>query len=201
MPPKEMLSETVIIPRLTQREFPILARTWAVGYNRFLVRRLRCHRGLGMSEARQSVRRWLLSGALGVVIAVAAGCRSDPYNLGPRAPVRGKITVDGKPLRTGIITFLPDNARGNQTPHQPSANIDSNGNYELFTVGEAQAPLGWYRIVVLAYERDDDVKGKRPDVPARLIKADYEDPGATPLALEVTPDRPAGGYDLHLSSK
>jgi hypothetical protein len=135
---------------------------------------------------------------LGTVI-FGMGCRGDPYGLGRRAPVRGRIMVDDGPLRTGIVTFHPDASKGNKTPHQPSANIDRDGSYDLFTVGEAQVPLGWYKVVVLAYERDDDVKGKRPDVPRRLVNAKYEDVKTTPLVIEVVESPAASAYDLKLS--
>jgi hypothetical protein len=142
---------------------------------------------------------YLLALGFAALSCASSGCRSDPYKLGKRAPVRGRITVDGAPLRTGIVTFHPDVSRGNTSPHQPSANIDKDGNYALFTVGEAQAPLGWYKVVVLAYERDDDVKGKRPDEPKRLVAAAYEDMKTTPLSREVIEGAPPGTYDLQLS--
>jgi hypothetical protein len=134
--------------------------------------------------------------SLSAMALALTGCRGDPYNLGPRAPVRGQVLVGDKPLPNGIVTFIPDTARNNKSPHQPSANIND-GKYELFTVGEAQAPLGWYKVVVMAYEQDD--KGRRPLVPKRLIPAKYEDAKTTPLAVEVVENAPAKAYDLTLS--
>jgi hypothetical protein len=103
------------------------------------------------------------------------------------------------------VTFQPDASRGNRSPHQPSASIDENGYYDLFTVGKSAAPLGHYKITVMAYETDADM-ARRARSPGeagrkveRLVNRKYESPATTPLALEVVEDAPPGAYDLPLT--
>src|SRR4051812_40534827 len=94
--------------------------------------------------SRQS--RWCLAALLtGGVVFVAAGC-ADGEKL---APVAGKVTVDGKPLTSGSVSFRPDASQGNSSQHQPTGTIDAEGNYELFVPpAKKGAPLGWYKVVV-----------------------------------------------------
>jgi hypothetical protein len=134
-----------------------------------------------------------------------AGCDSDPYRLGKTAPVRGRATVGDVPLHHGIVTFQPDATRGNASPHQPSASIDENGYYDLFTVGKSAAPLGHYKVIVMAYETDADI-AKRAKSPGetgrkaqRLVDRKYESPNTTPLVIEVVENAPPGAYDLKLT--
>ena len=52
------------------------------------------------------IRRWRpgrLAAALAVMLASGCAGESGP----PRLPVSGKVTLDGKPLPSGTITFLP----------------------------------------------------------------------------------------------
>ena len=146
--------------------------------------------------------------ALTLVACVAVGgmigCAGDPFGLGKTALVRGRATVGGVPLQSGIITFQPDTARGNTTPHQPTANIDRNGNYELFTVGKVGAPLGWYKVLVTAIESEEEL-AKQPSSPGRrrrpksVIDLKYRDPKTTDLVIEVVESPAPGAYDLKLT--
>jgi hypothetical protein len=151
----------------------------------------------------------LAPGRSGFVMIVAilgfTGCDSDPYRLGKTAPVRGRVMIGDVPLHHGIVTFQPDASRGNNSPHQPSAAIDANGYYDLFTVGKSAAPLGFYKITVAAYETDADI-AKRAASPGeagrkvqRLIDSKYENPATTPLVIEVIENAPPGTYDLKLT--
>ena len=140
-----------------------------------------------------------------IALLALAGCDSDPYRLGKTAPVRGRVTVGDVPLHHSIVTFQPDASRGNGSPHQPSASIDENGYYDLFTVGKSAAPLGHYKITVSAYETDADIS-KRAKSPGeagrkveRLVHRKYESPATTPLLVEVVENAPPGAYDLKLT--
>lgn len=136
---------------------------------------------------------------------LTTGCNSDPYGLGKTAPVRGRVLVGDVPLHNGIVTFQPDASKGNNSPHQPSASISENGTYDLFTVGTGAAPLGWYKVMVSAYETDSDIakRAKSPGEAGRfaksLIHAKYEDLKTTPLSLEVVEHPAPGAYDLRLT--
>ena len=146
--------------------------------------------------------------ALTLVACVAVGgligCAGDPYGLGKTAVVRGRVTVGDVPLQTGIVTFQPDTARGNTTPHQPTANIDRNGHYELFTVGKVGAPLGSYKVLVTAIESDEDLAKQAPSpgrsrMPKSVINLKYRTPKTTDLVIEVVESPAPGAYDLKLT--
>src|SRR5437016_4916210 len=77
--------------------------------------------------------RRLAAVTVGACFWVLAGC-------GPRedekfVPVTGRVTLDGRPLSVGAVSFRPDGARGNASMHVPTGDIDAAGNYELVTVG------------------------------------------------------------------
>ena len=70
---------------------------------------------------------WYLAALLlGGVVFALAGCTKSGENL---APVAGKVTVDGKPLKSGTVSFRPDKAKGNNSAHQPNGTVDAEGNY------------------------------------------------------------------------
>jgi hypothetical protein len=136
---------------------------------------------------------------------LTTGCDSDPYNLGKSAVVRGRVMVGDAPLHTGIVTFQPDASKGNSSHHQPTAPISDKGTYELFTVGKGAAPLGWYKVMVSAYELDADIAkrartpGEEGRVARSLINRKYEDLKTTPLSIEVVEKPAPGAYDLKLT--
>ncbi|MBX6312628.1 MAG: hypothetical protein IRY99_06865 [Isosphaeraceae bacterium] len=78
--------------------------------------------------------------ALFLLVFHAAGCGSGD-NL-PREPVSGSVTLDGKPLKSGLITFVPT---GPDIPTQGAAAIVE-GEY---SIPRAQGLVpGKYKVVV-----------------------------------------------------
>ena len=70
---------------------------------------------------------------LGVLIGLLSGC-------GPSlATIQGAVTVDGRPLENGVISFVPDDGQGDST----TANVQS-GKYHL------QATPGKKRVQISA---------------------------------------------------
>jgi hypothetical protein len=136
---------------------------------------------------------WYLAALLTGGAIIAAGCNTGSgENL---APVTGKVTVNGKPVTTGSVTFRPDASKGNKTQHQPNGAIDAEGNYEL-SVPPARkgAPPGWYKVVVFAF--DDPQPGK----PLKsFIDMKYADETTTPLKVEVIENPEPGRYDLKMT--
>jgi hypothetical protein len=55
----------------------------------------------------KSFRRVTIAVGVAALGGLLAGCGSDPYQL---APVRGRVTCQGKPAAGGVITFMPINA-------------------------------------------------------------------------------------------
>lgn len=131
----------------------------------------------------------LLFGSAGVAMV---GCTGGGESL---APVAGKVTVAGKPLKTGSVSFRPDVSKGNKSMHQPNGAIDAEGNFVLFVPPDRKgAPLGWYKVVVSAF--DDPWPGK----PLKsFVDMKYADEKTTPLTVEVIATPEPGRYDLKLT--
>ena len=55
----------------------------------------------------KSFRRVMIAVGVAALGGLMAGCGSDPYQL---APVRGRVTCQGKPAAGGIVTFMPINS-------------------------------------------------------------------------------------------
>jgi len=113
------------------------------------------------------------------------------------APVAGKVTVDGAPLTSGGVTFHPDSAKGNHTPHIPLGTLDAQGNYKLMSATSEGAPLGWYKVTVSAQAPIDPQNPYAP--PKHLINPKYGDASTSGLHIEVVERPAAGAYDFSLS--
>src|SRR6267154_4934311 len=93
-----------------------------------------------------------------IVIAAlsSAGCGGGP-TLPPRAKVTGLVTLDGKALPTGMVTFVPDRSRGTSGPPAVGG-IDSTGHYQLTTDRQSEgdgAVVGFHLVRVFANEPGD----------------------------------------------
>src|SRR5262245_32840897 len=78
-----------------------------------------------------------------LLVASIAGCKPKS-NV---APVRGKVTLDGKPLAQGMIATLPAAGRG------ASGTIQPDGSFELQTFGKNDgATIGLHKVAVVAYD-------------------------------------------------
>ncbi len=72
-------------------------------------------------------RRSRLCAAYAVVMFVGAGCSGDDL---PRQPVSGFVTLDGKPLSSGAISFYPDTLEDRKFPVVAGAMI-KDGNFSV----------------------------------------------------------------------
>jgi len=138
------------------------------------------------------------------LLAVGGCAKSEPL-----FPVSGKATLKNAPLTAGMVTFVPDDAKGNKTKSNPSGKIGSDGTYTLTTEGKSGAPLGWYKVTVIT-----DTPGMggpmtvdpTPGKPAPLggtsagppIDPKYKDSAKTPLTIEVVAAPAAGAYDVKI---
>ena len=130
--------------------------------------------------------------ALALVIAGCSGAKTEKLS-----PVAGKVTVDGAPLTTGGVTFHPDAAKGNQTPHIPVGTIDAQGNYKLISATKEGAPPGWYKVTVSAQEPIDPKNPYAP--PKHLINPKFNDANTSAIEIEVVASPAAGAYDIKLA--
>src|SRR5947208_1909210 len=108
---------------------------------------------------------------LGALVA-AAGC-----NREPRAEVSGKVTVDGKPLNSKLITILFAPDKDNPVKKIPAAAVEENGTYTMRTGATGGVPLGWYKVHV--HWDSKIAKGQPCPVHPRFL-----DSGLTTLSLE-----------------
>ena len=75
------------------------------------------------------------------------GC--GPPGLPNMVPIRGTVTLDGKPLSTGKVLYLPSVPGGRQA----SGEISADGKFQLTTLRTGDgAQAGDYKIVVIAYQ-------------------------------------------------
>jgi len=153
-------------------------------------------------------------------LLAVAGCGGD--NLGKVVPVSGKVTLDGTPLKSAVVTFVPDAAKGNKTKAGVFAMVDENGHYSLQSTPEKGsprdgAPLGWYKVKVMPgmsmnmgtggetakvldptkVKSKKDASGTPYDL--GQIPTKYRDEKTTTLSIEVVESPAAGAYDLKLT--
>jgi hypothetical protein len=156
-------------------------------------------------------QRWLLS-VLASALALwpgACGSSTETY-----VPVRGMVRLYDKPVTDGLVTFYPDQAKGNPRITPFEAELDKDGSYQVRAENQPGIPLGWYKVVVQAPKppRNDDLlrgqklkkirelkKKKPPKPPEWIINAKYTQPHTTPLSVEVVKDPPPQAYDFSVT--
>ncbi len=117
-----------------------------------------------------------------VAVICLAGCRGHELNT---APVRGTVTLDGKPLARGTVIFTPTQGRS------ANGRIQSDGSFNLSTYGDGDgAIVGSHKIAV--YEAPVEREpGKfdvdRPQLPAKIPEL-YRDPDRSGLSFDVQAD-------------
>jgi hypothetical protein len=79
----------------------------------------------------------------------------------------------------------------------PVGHLDEEGRFKLRTRDRDGAPVGWYKVAVVATEKID------PNHPAKkrksLVNAKYGNPATSKLAVQVMEHAAAGSYDLRLT--
>jgi len=139
--------------------------------------------------------------ALVCALTVITGCGPAGEKF---VPVRGRITVERKPLPKGIIGLLPDRDKGNERGQSSLGDIQPNGSFEVITAGKTGVPPGWYKVLVWA--TDDPNAGGNPWGPDGrprkinwLTHSKYAAYETTDLAVEVVDEPPPGRYDFDLA--
>ena len=139
-----------------------------------------------------TVHTVLLSGAL----VLSAGCAKQL----PVAEVEGVVKAGGKPLPRIRIQFYPDPHKKTLGPVSAAA-TDDEGRFKLLCADERMgAIVGWNRIVMTDMNvslRRPERHGRRDDeerllafkVPPTRIPEKYTSPEATPLSIEIKPEK------------
>lgn len=105
------------------------------------------------------------------------------------ASVSGTVTLDGKPLATGVVNFTPA-----ATGASAYANIGADGRYALQTGAEAGLEPGSYKVTVAANATAEQaaamgVKIGREGIMPLLTPPRYADVSTTPLVVDVKAGR------------
>jgi hypothetical protein len=114
-----------------------------------------------------------------------------------RVPVTGTVTLDGKPLTVGVVSFAPDVEKGN-TNKVNCVGRANNGKFDLSTAAIQNfdngpgAPLGWYKVYL-----DTTVPGAED----LKIHPKFKDFNKTPISIEVVESAAPGAYDIQFTSK
>jgi hypothetical protein len=116
----------------------------------------------------------------------------------PRYPVEGKVTLDGQPLKAGTVVFWPGDGKEERSTRFPSSPIGEDGRFALHTDGAEGAPVGTYKVTVIAEDLADSTK---PEKTRLLVPRKYTSPETTPLSVKVVQFPNDGAYDLQLTRK
>jgi len=149
--------------------------------------------------------RWFFAPVLGLLAlgcGLLVGCGGPKVEpLGAVVPVAGKVTVNGKVLPAGMVSFNPDESKGNTSKNIPTASLEADGSYKLVTgtvdgVKEG-APPGWYKVTIMPIAASDPAQSAA-SAKAPSIGTPYQGVMMTPLLVEVKDGAAAGAYDLKL---
>ncbi len=130
------------------------------------------------SSCRFTLRRLLASAAL----LSAAGC-GGAYD----SSVSGEVSLDGNPVQTGAVAFMPES--GGPTAY---AQIDSAGRYDVYTGKEVGLTAGSYGVTVVSRERPAMEYSKLggPPPPGRMLTPPwYAVAQFSPLKFQVKPGK------------
>jgi len=128
----------------------------------------------------------------GLALLLLAGCAPGGLHV---VPVSGTVTFDGKPLTSGTVIYLPDSEQGNTMPHEPRGRIEADGTYQLFTLRQAGAPPGAYRVAVVAVKPGTEDSFEPPQY---LVPPQYASPETSGLVKQVLENAPPGAYDINI---
>lgn len=112
----------------------------------------------------------------GGILFTTGSCNEGAKRLST-AVVTGRVTLDGKPLPSGTVTFIPNSARGTTGPTGVGL-IDEDGYYRIVTAGQDGAVVGHHRLKVLAV--DSEQPGRPWITPEK-----YNNPKNAGLSAEV----------------
>jgi hypothetical protein len=98
---------------------------------------------------------------MSLLICIAASCGKSGPGL---APVKGRVTLDGRPLEMVDIVFQPEDGKSSST-----SRTDADGRYELlYKRGFVGAPVG-QNTVRIGFT--SSIVAKPPNIPARYNTA------------------------------
>jgi hypothetical protein len=142
-------------------------------------------------KARQPLWKWGANWAVFWFLLATMGCGRPAYQL-ETAPVRGKVTLDGRPLPSGYVVVPTSRGR------MASGKIQPDGTFVLTTYDEGDgAQVGSHPVVVNEVPPDEFSSvpiEQRISIPSR-----YGSAGTSGLQVTVEPGE-ENVLDLELSS-
>jgi len=141
----------------------------------------------------RAVRRLAVPVLVAAVVLLPVGCGDS----GPRlVPVKGTVTVGGKALTRGSVSFRPDKSRDEKGTAEPAGNIEADGTYTMYTNGRPGAPVGKYVVLVVS---TGDLDPANPSAaPKSMIPAKYSSQDSVQFQIEVVESPAPGQYDIKL---
>ena len=140
---------------------------------------------------------WGLAGCC--LLFLLTGCGKG--EVGPEfAQAKGVVTYQGKPLKTGQVSFIPDGSKGTKGPMSSGA-INEQGEFVLQTFKPADgAVVGFHQVVVTSYKASPfDPNNPSPPLESiSLIPVKYGDQKTSELTAEVTADPEKNVYTFDL---
>jgi hypothetical protein len=125
-----------------------------------------------------------------LTLGTIAGC-ADDSNI---ASVEGIVRLDGKPLTSGTVRFVPAAGRA------ATGTIQSDGTFSLGTYSESDGALiGTHQVAVIAYEAANDGRPAyeiRAETSKALVPQRYMAVGTSGLSFEVKPGKNEANLDL-----
>lgn len=121
-------------------------------------------------------------------LALAAGCGTSVPSNPTTYPVRGKVTLDGGPLKQGFVRFDPAEP-GKGLPAE--GEIKPDGTYEARAfVGQPGTTPGDYKVSIAAIPRaqEGEAVGGAITVPSKYQRPDTSDVTKTIVSGENTID-------------
>lgn len=113
---------------------------------------------------------------------------------GSQGRVSGQVSVDGKPLTKGDISFSPTGDGVAAT-----GQINASGNYSLLVGTSADIPPGSYRVTVVAVEPIAPTAEHLEPLPTLLTPKKYSNAATTDLTAEVKAGSNTFNFDLKSS--
>jgi hypothetical protein len=118
--------------------------------------------------------------ASGALLVSVSGCQKPTDSLS-LAETTGTVTLDGKPLTSGTVTFVPDMSKGTTGPTGVGL-IEKDGTFRIKTVRRDGALIGFHKI------RVKSVDASKPGEPW-VIPIEYDNPNRSGLTCEVKADQ------------
>jgi hypothetical protein len=128
--------------------------------------------------------------ALLLLLGIVAGCSQNDS----LAAVEGIVRLDGQPLTTGTVRFVPAAGRA------ATGQIQFDGTFKLGTIEDSDgAVIGMHKVAIIAYETSGNdrpayeaaAQSNKPLVPQRYMAA-----GTSGITFEVKPGENRVEFDL-----